>query len=364
MEGASPDAPFFYCPPAGLPVCFSQEVPVRRVSVFIAVIASASILSCVGSSVFVAPGSYSNVVIVTETGQRGGLSDVIISVIQHPLDYYSKMEYQFSWRLVAASDYGKEPPSKNVVIFGVAREGQTGRIIEQIIGTENVRKVIEGRQHIIGRLDYPVKGQMTVVVTAATAEQLRIVARENGGKIRDLIEKANRERVLENLLLSEDTKTEADLKAEYGFSIRIPGEYKLNRDWGHLPGVEILRDYPHRGITISWLSWKQRSLSTADSTALYDFRAKIMWDIHDKEVMRPEFVSWTMSTLGPYDAVRMDGYWESSEDMYGGPFICFFIYDRIRSRIWLVDCLVYAPGFDKNPLLREAWAVAETFRIN
>ena len=86
--------------------------------------------------------------------------------------------------------------------------------------------------------------------------------------------------------------------------------------------------------------------------------------MHDKEIMRPELVSWSSSTLGPYDAVRMDGYWESSEDMYGGPFICFFIHDRVRARIWLVDCLVYAPGFDKNPLLREAWSVAETFRIN
>jgi hypothetical protein len=60
----------------------------------------------------------------------------------------------------------------------------------------------------------------------------------------------------------------------------------------------------------------------------------------------------------------MDGYWESSVDMYGGPFICFFVHDRVRGKIWMIDALVYAPGFDKHTLLREAVAVAETFRVN
>ncbi|MDD3642164.1 MAG: DUF4837 family protein [Candidatus Krumholzibacteria bacterium] len=336
----------------------------RRTRIVAAAAALAMILSCGRHAVFVPPGSYSEVVIVTETGLQGGLGDEIISVLQHPLDFYSKMEYQFKWRLVAAADYEQEPPSKNMVIFGVVREGGIGSIIEQIIGTDNVRKVIEGKQHIIARVDYPVRGQLTVVVTASTAQQLREVARGNGGKIRDVIEQANRERLRENLLLSEDAGTAADLKAKYGFAIRIPGEYRLNRDWGHLPGVEIFRDYPHRGITVSWRGWSGRALSTADSAALYDLRAQIMWEIHDKEVMRPELVSWSMSTLGEYDAVRMDGYWESSEEMYGGPFICFFIHDRVRARVWLVDCLVYAPGFDKNPLLREVWSIAETFRID
>jgi len=337
---------------------------VKRTIVLFAAFALASTLSCSGRGVFVPPGSYSNVVLVTETGQPGGANDEIIHALQHTLDYYSKQEIQFKLRLVAASDFAQEPPSKNEVIYGVVREGAIGGIIEQFIGTGAVRKVLEGKSHIFKKLDYPVRGQLTVIVTASTAEQLRTVARENGSTIRDIIEEANRERLRENLLLSEDTETAADLKTKYGFSIRVPGEYRLNRDWGQLPGIEIFRDYPHRGITISWLRWEERSLSTGDSAALLDFRAKIVWEIHDKEIMRPELVSWSMGTLGPYDAVRMDGYWESSEDMYGGPFICFFIHDRVRGRIWLVDCLVYAPGFDKNPLLREAWAVAETFRIN
>lgn len=320
--------------------------------------------SCGNRGLFIPPGSYSTIVLVTESGEPGGINDHIIRSLQHPVDYYSKLEIQFRLRMVSSYDFDKEPPTKNMVIYGVVREGRTGQLIENFIGTNSVRKVLEGKNHVFQRMDYPVKGQLTVIVTASSPDRLRKVTEENGQLIRDIIEKANRERLRENLLLREKTETAADLKTKYGFTIRVPDEYKLNREWGKLPGVEIMRDYPHRGITISWLSWNSKSLTVADSTALYDFRSEVVYSIHDKEVMRPELVSWSMDEFGPYTAVRMDGYWESSIDLYGGPFICFFVHDRVRGKIWLIDCLVYAPGFNKHTLLREAVAVAETFRVN
>jgi len=320
--------------------------------------------SCGSRALFVPPGSYSHIVLVTETGEPGGMNDDIIRILQHPVDYYSKLEIQFKLRMVSAYEFDREPPTKNMVIYGVARQGRTGQLIESFIGTNRIRKVLEGKNHIFKRMDYPVKGQFTVIVTASSPEMLRKVTEKNGQLIRDMIEDANRERLRENLLLREDFETAADLKTKYGFVLRVPDEYRLNRDWGHIPGVELMRDYPHRGITISWLSWDKKSLSPADSTALYDFRSKIVFKIHDKEVMRPELVSWSIDEFGPYSAVRMDGYWESSIEMYGGPFICFFVHDRVKGRIWLIDCLVYAPGFNKHILLREVVAVAESFRIN
>jgi len=336
---------------------------IKSVIVLFAAISLAA-ASCTNKGLFVPPGSYSNVVVVTESGEPGGINDAIIRTLQHPIDYYSKLEIQFKLRMVSAWDFEKEPPTKNMVIYGVVREGRTGQIIENFIGTNSVRKVLEGKNHVFKRMDYPVKGQLTVVVTASNQDKLEKVAEENGKLIRDIIEEASRERLRDNLLLRENLETAEDLRALYGFSLRIPDAYRLNRNWGDLPGIEILRDYPHRGITISWTPWTKKSLALADSTSLYDFRSKIVYKIHDKEVMRPELVAWSMDKFGPYTAIRLDGYWESSVDMYGGPFIAFFLHDRAKARVWMVDCLVYAPGFDKHILLREAQAVAESFRIN
>ncbi|HSG27367.1 MAG TPA: DUF4837 family protein, partial [Candidatus Krumholzibacterium sp.] len=121
---------------------------------------------------------------------------------------------------------------------------------------------------------------------------------------------------------------------------------------------------PHRGISVSWKAWNKSSLSLADSTALYNMRADFAWRMYDQDVMRREIVYFREERLGEYDTVRMNGYWENSKDTYGGPFICYFIQDKGRRKLWMVDCLAYGPGFDKHTLLRELRAVAETFRID
>ncbi len=322
------------------------------------------VISCGRKTSFPPAGSYSDIVLVTETGESGGINDYIIKELQHPVDYYSKLEIQFKLRMIPAKEIQQEPPAKNMVIFGVVRQGAIGSVIENFIGTNAVRKVMEGKNHIFKKLDYPTIGQLTVIVTASSTEQLKKVAIENGAIIRNIIEVGNRERLREYLLRRENLEASSDLKIKYGFHIRIPFIYEVNQDRGDIPGIEIVRKAPHRGITISWHSWNKESLSVADSTELYDMRANIAWKMYDKDVMRKELVFYRQEEFGPYNSIRLDGYWENSEDLFGGPFICFYIHDRARSKIWMVDCLVYAPGFSKHKMLRELRAVAETFRIN
>ena len=124
-----------------------------------------------------------------------------------------------------------------------------------------------------------------------------------------------------------------------------------------------MRIKPHRGLTVSWRYWDKDGVSLADSTELYKIRSELAWKMYDKDVMRRNLVKFSLTNLGPYEAVRMDGYWENSQDVYGGPFVCFFIYDKLKSKLWIVDCVVYAPGFNKHKLLRELISLAETFRI-
>jgi hypothetical protein len=320
--------------------------------------------SCGGRGSFPPAGSYSNVVLVTETGKLEGVTEAMVRELQHNLDYYTKTELQFKVRLMSAVELEREPPSKNLVVFGVARQGEIGRIIEGYIGTASVRKVLQGANSIFKKLDYPGAGQLTVIVTASSGDMLGEVVRKNGQLVRDIIEEANRERLRGYLLGREKSDVTEELRARYGFTIRIPFLYELNQERSDIPGVEIVRTLPHRGLTISWRPWKQQGLSAADSTEIYDARAHLAWEMYDRDVMRREIVFFRDGELGPYDAVVMEGYWENSEDLFGGPFICFFVHDHVASRLWIIDCLVYAPGFDKHVFLRELVAVAETFRID
>ena len=63
--------------------------------------AIALIPSCGNRSMFIPPGSYSDIVLVTESGEPGGANIEIIRELQHPIDYYSKLEIQFRVRTVS-----------------------------------------------------------------------------------------------------------------------------------------------------------------------------------------------------------------------------------------------------------------------
>jgi hypothetical protein len=331
--------------------------------VIMCVIIAALAVSCGRQGTFPPVGSYSEVVVVTETGKVEGLTEDLVRVLQHPVDYYTKEELQFRVMVISAEELQRKAPSKNLVLFGVAKQGAMGNLIESFIGTSAVRTVLEGKNSIFKKLNYPVNGQLTLIITASNGDRLAKTVRENASLIRDIIEEANRERLRAYLLAREKVEVGEEIRGKYGFTIRVPFLYDLNQERSDVPGVEIVRVKPHRGITVSWRSWEKNSLSVADSAALYDVRADIAWKMYNKDVMRRDIVFFHDDRLGPYEAVRMDGYWEKSEDLYGGPFMCFFIYDRLKLRLWIIDCLVYAPGFDKHTLLRELRAVAETFRI-
>jgi len=318
--------------------------------------------SCSRRSSFTPVGSYSSVMIVTETGQLDRSTENLVRQIQHPVDYYTKEELQFRAKLISAYQVEKEPPSKNMILFGLVRQGEVGKLIEGFIGTASVRKVLEGKINVFKKLDYPYTGQLTIIITAASPERLAAVVSENGPLIREIIEEANRERLRNYLLEKEKRELTEEIRAKYKFTLRIPFLYELNRERKDIPGIEFVRTEPHRGLTVSWRSWPRGGVSLADSSALYDIRADLAWKMYDKDVMRRDLVSFAEDRLGDYMIVRMDGYWENSEGIYGGPYSCFFLYDDILSRLWIVDTLVYGPGFDKHPLLRELRAVAETFR--
>jgi hypothetical protein len=335
----------------------------RRFRIVIPLIVLA-ILSCNRKSTFPPVGSYSDVLVVTETGKLDKMTEPLIREIQHPVDYYTKEEIQFRAKLVSAYEFEKHAPSKNMILFGTVRSGEIGRLIEGFIGTTSVRQVLEGKVNVFKKIDYPYAGQLTLVITAASSEQLSRIVAENGSLMRDIMEEANRQRLRDYLLSKEKTELTEELRAKYRFTIRVPFLYELNQERKDVPGIEIVRTKPHRGLTVSWLPWKEGTVSLADSSALYDIRADLAWKMYDKDIMRRDLVSFSNDRLGEYEAIRMDGYWENSEGIYGGPYSCFFVFDSIRGRLWIIDTLVYGPGFDKHPMLRELRAVAEAFRMD
>lgn len=338
-----------------------------RRTVFAAACALAvlAFISCGERERYIPPpaGSYSRVVLVTQTGTPEGPAEAMVRALQRELDYYTKNEFQFGVKLVPAAKLEEEIPVKNMVLFGLVNQGKIGSYIQQFIGADGVAAVYAGKAGVFKKMDYPVDGQLTLIVTAGSNAELVRIAEEEGPIIRDIIEDANRERLRGFLLRSEDRETERIMRAKYGFGLRVPVDYSLNQDRPEVPGIEIINPNPDRGISVTYREWPAAEVSLADSSKLYDWRADYAYKMYDKDVMRRELVRFSAAQIGPYPAVRMEGYWENSVEAYGGVFVAFFVADRVRSRLWMIDGVVFAPGRDKHEYVRELHAVAETFRL-
>jgi len=46
----------------------------------------------------------------------------------------------------------------------------------------------------------------------------------------------------------------------------------------------------------------------------------------------------------------------------GGPFVNYTFYDETSGRLYMIDGMIFAPGYDKREFLRQMEAIAHTFR--
>src|SRR3990172_969297 len=61
-------------------------------------------------------------------------------------------------------------------------------------------------------------------------------------------------------------------------------------------------------------------------------------------------------------AVVVEGLWENTTEVVGGPFRTYAFYDEKSGRIYMIDISVYSPAGTKEPFLRQLAVMANTFQ--
>lgn len=308
-------------------------------------------------------GSYSEVLLVTEHGEDDPWFKAVAPLITRKYDYVIAQESGFRVFSMRAADLEDFPTYKNIVICGpLDASTETGRRIQGLIGAEAAREVLRGNAAILKKEDLPSPGQVTVIVTASDASGLNRVLDERGEELRDILEASCRTRLRRHLLANPNTALMTDLERRFGFHIGIPsGLYELFSDDGRPPGVELLRQPPARVLGIYWVDRKEPP-TLYDRDELFDIRSDYVWKRYDHDKMDRDKVDFKYTRLGDYDAVRMAGYWYNDDAVAGGYFETYFVFDADAELLWAVDLVVFAPGREKHPLVRELEALAETFR--
>ena len=108
---------------------------------------------------------------------------------------------------------------------------------------------------------------------------------------------------------------------------------------------------------------------TRDSLAYSHLQGNLGgWVEIDRRASRP-LETKNIDFLGRY-GFETRGLWhmvgvengEKVEFGQGGPFLTYTFYDRPTGRVYMVDGMVFAPGYDKREFLRQMEVIAHTFR--
>ena len=307
-------------------------------------------------------GSYSDVLLVTEDGTRDPLTPAILPELAYNIDYYIDSDVQFNVKHARAADLDAVPFIKNIVFCGVASPiSHVGGRITTMLGEPGMARVRAGG-HIFKKDDLPGAGQLTVIITGESTEDVLAAISEKAPEIRGTIEASCRSRIREYLLKNRNEALTQRLRQQYGFFLQVPALYKVFSEETDPPGIELLRNGPSRSLGIFWLDWDSTP-TLNDQQALFDARADYVGKRYDGDVMDSTRVEFALGQLGEYPAIRMEGYWSNSKSVAGGYYKTYFIHRESDDLLWVVDMLVYAPGLPKHPLFRELLAVAETLRL-
>ncbi len=335
----------------------------RPITIIVWLFATISVLSAGCLELDIPPaGSYSKVLLVTEEGVNDPFARQLEPHLTKLIDFYVGEESPFEVENIRAEALVEIPAVKNVVFCGVANPvTDIGRNIMSQLGDGAVDKVRSGEANIFRRENLPGPGQLTVIVTAASASELAELIDVRGDEVTATIEESCRNRLRHYLLKHENKEITKRLRETYGFTIQVPVLYQLLSEKSDPPGIELLREGPARLLGVFWLDWNHEP-TLADSTALFKARAHYVWERYDADVMDSTRVAFSRDRLDKYPALKMEGYWSNSRALAGGFYKTFFVYEERDRLLWAIDILVFAPGLPKQPHFRELQALAETFR--
>jgi hypothetical protein len=246
---------------------------------------------------------------------------------------------------------------RNLVLLGSLDEGsRASDAIEGLLGESDRAELERGQRNLFLIRDRWAIGQLIAVIATPDRGSLLEAVRGDTRTLYNAFERATVENTY-RILLKKDLQrdTARYLKRTYGWSILVPEAFEVSEDAENRIVLFRAED-PARMILVHWIDGYHKPLTPEDCL---DLRAKLAWNVYDEDVIAPDMTETEETSFLGRPAIKIVGVWQNEKHINGGPFRTYCFLDG--GRLYLVDLLVYAPGMDKIPFLRELEAICRTF---
>jgi hypothetical protein len=267
---------------------------------------------------------------------------------------------------------------KNVVFAEPLTSGTPeAEFLRSRLDSALVEAVLAGSTFAVSRPDLWREQQQVFYVLGATEDDVARALQANGEDLRYAFNRITRERMRREMF---DRGRQADLERllmdRHEFAVNAQHDYFVAMDTTNFVWLRrVISSETWRSLFV----WYTDELSPAELTA--------EWVVDTRDRLTRAYVNGNLGDYVQVDRRRplesenvnfldrfgyeIRGLWHMVGDDeaggtvefgMGGPFLTYAFYDQPTGRTYLIDGMVFAPGFEKRDFLRQLEVIAHTFR--
>ena len=209
--------------------------------------------------------------------------------------------------------------------------------------------------------------QTVIMITAPTKEEAVKVIADNSEQLFNIINQAERNRIMRNSKRYEDIALRQFVADKFGGSPYFPKGYSLKKQTDNFVWISYETTYINLGIFVYRIPYKDSSsvqlenLMAATSNVMQE-NVPGMVDNSYMTISSEVTPGLSVMKYKNRNFVEMRGLWEVKNDFMGGPFVIHAFYDKNNpNEIIVVEGFVYAPRYDKRDYIRQVESILYSF---
>lgn len=329
-----------------------------------------------------AVGREGEIVVVTDSASwNGELGETMRGELGPYIGTLPAPERMFTLRrmgIVSSRSLSLLRKQKNVIFAApLADSTRESEFMRNVLDAEAAEAVINnGTVAVVGRRDEFAQAQQVYYLIGRDAESIAQAVRNNAEGIRYNFNTITRQRLGREMFeKGRQFEVEQRLMETHDFAVSVQHDYVIASDTTNFVWMRRLVS------SDSWRSffvWYTDELSPADldpewALAVRDrlTTAYVQGNLdgHVEVDYRRPLETENVDFLGRFGyEIRglwhMVGYEDGRQIQYGmgGPFLTYAFYDETSGRTYVIDGMVFAPGYEKREFLRQMEVIAHTFR--
>ncbi len=307
-------------------------------------------------------GAADEIIVIVSKEDRNSINDALAQIFSDTL-FTPQPEPTYKLNYADPIGFNELKRQTNLIIGSIGtNDFNSGtKLVKSLLGDELFNKTINGNQQIIFSEDQFRRGQLFMVISGKTADDIKSALLEKSVWIKSYFDKIFLEKQKKYLFGNDRLKKlSKEFKQKYGWEIQIPWGWEIIKDLPDSNFVWIGRELPYQWFSIHW----EDGFIVEDSTGaveyslrfLEEYYKNIRYNDYKYQMEQVIFNNWT--------AWKSVGIWESIDEARGGPFINYTWYDGVTDRTYNLNMLVFIPSKNKATFMRQLDIIAHSFTVN